>query len=300
MSAIALTLTAAGLFAGILAGFLGIGGGTVLVPILVSLKYAPVQAVATSSLSIVITALSGTIQNWRMGYLSFNRVIGIGLPAIATAQIGVKLATRFAPFGLLIAFGCLLLLNIYLMKIRKQVTRKKEKKEQEEAQLELSDRRDGNMRDDPMSDRAVDPSSGNGELAGKSPTDLWLSRIFTGSLAGLLAGLFGVGGGIIMVPLQIVLLDTKVKTAIQTSLGVIVITAISSTIGHASEGNVLWVPGLLLGMGGLIGAQISTRFLPKLPEKIVTFAFRTLLVILSVSIFWQAWQEYLAVTGGQP
>ena len=127
MSAIALlTLAAAGLFAGILAGFLGIGGGTVLVPILVALGYAPVQAVATSSLSIVITALSGTVQNWRMGYLSFNRVIGIGLPAIVTAQIGAELADRFVPHVLLIAFGCLLLLNIYLVQVRKQVTRKQQ------------------------------------------------------------------------------------------------------------------------------------------------------------------------------
>lgn len=286
MSAIALTF--AGLFAGILAGFLGIGGGTVLVPILVSLQYTPVQAVATSSLSIVITALSGTIQNWRMGYLKLNQVLGIGIPAIVTAQFGVQLATLFPPSTLLIAFGCLLLLNIYLMQIRKQVTRKKE---QEEAQLKFSDNSDDPMGDDPMGDRAVDPSPDNGEVADKSPTYLYVSRIFTGSLAGLLAGLFGVGGGIIMVPLQIVLLDTKIKSAIQTSLGVIVITAISSTTGHALRGNVLWTSGFILGFGGLIGAQISTRFLPKLPEKMVTLAFRTLLVILSVYIFWQASQQ---------
>lgn len=55
-----------GFFSGILAGFLGIGGGTVLVPLLVALGYEPIQAVATSALAITITALSGTLQNWRM------------------------------------------------------------------------------------------------------------------------------------------------------------------------------------------------------------------------------------------
>jgi uncharacterized membrane protein YfcA len=55
------TLAGSGLFAGILAGFLGIGGGTVLVPLLVSVGYTPVQSVATSSLSIVVTAFSGSI-----------------------------------------------------------------------------------------------------------------------------------------------------------------------------------------------------------------------------------------------
>src|SRR4028118_1330147 len=116
-----LILGAAGLFAGILAGFLGIGGGTVLVPLLVALNYAPVQAVATSGLSIVITAISGSIQNWRMGYLSLSQVAGIGFPAAITAQIGVYLAGIFPPYLLLVSFGLLLWLNIYLVEVRKRL-----------------------------------------------------------------------------------------------------------------------------------------------------------------------------------
>lgn len=80
-------LVIGGLVAGVLAGFLGIGGGTVLVPLLVALGLAPVQAVATSSLAIVITAGSGSLQNWRMGYLDPRRVLFLGLPALATAQL---------------------------------------------------------------------------------------------------------------------------------------------------------------------------------------------------------------------
>ena len=121
-----LILGAAGLFAGILAGFLGIGGGTAIVPLLVALNYAPVQAVATSGLSIVITAISGSIQNWRMGYLSLSRVAGIRFPAIITAQIGAYLAGIFPPYLLLLSFGLLLWLNIYLIEVRKSITAKQE------------------------------------------------------------------------------------------------------------------------------------------------------------------------------
>ncbi|CAA9408128.1 Uncharacterized UPF0721 integral membrane protein [uncultured Microcoleus sp.] len=119
-----------------------------------------------------------------------------------------------------------------------------------------------------------------------------MAKIATGSAAGLLAGLFGVGGGVIMVPLQILLLGESIKTAIQTSLGVIVITAISATAGHAARGNVLWVVGLILGGGGLLGVQVSTRFLPRLPDRIVSLAFRSLLAVLSIYVFWQAWQKF--------
>lgn len=247
-----------GFFSGILAGFLGIGGGTILVPMQIAMGYDSVQAIATSSLAIIITSVSGSFQNWRMGYLDWKRVLLLGLPAAFTAQIGVEIAnlaktTNYGAGILLIAFGLLLLLNIYLVELRKQ--------------LANSPR---------LSSVAINPT---------------LARIFTGGAAGVLAGLFGVGGGIIMVPLQMLLLGETIKTAIQTSLGVIMITAVSATIGHAAKGNILFSEGFILGLGGLIGAQISTRYLPQLSDPVVRNMFRLLLIILAIYMFWQAKQK---------
>ncbi len=247
-----------GLCAGILAGFLGIGGGTVMVPLLVALGYQPIQAVATSALAITITATSGTLQNWRMGYIKPQRVLLLALPALFAAQVGVYLAEQFSSTMLLLGFGLLMLVNIYLFELRKRVIAKQKAAEN------------------------------NGEKQqGGNPT---IARIITGGTGGLLAGLFGVGGGVIMVPLQMILLGEPIKAAIQTSLGVIVVTAISASFGHYLNGNIVFFGGLFLGFGGLIGAQISTRFLPKLPSSVVSFAFRSLLVILAIYTFWKAWQ----------
>jgi hypothetical protein len=261
-----LILAFAGIVAGILAGFLGIGGGTVLVPLLISLGNESIQAVATSSLSIVITASAGSIQNWRMGYLDINNVLSMALPALITAQIGVFFANLFPEYLLLFTFGLLLISNIYLVELRKKIVARKNQE-------------------------FVEENNENNETNVNKIQDLW-HKILTGGAGGLLAGLFGVGGGIIMVPLQIVLLNENIKKAIQTSLGVIVITAISATAGHAYSGNVLWLTGAILGFGGLLGVQFSTRFLPKLPDKVVSLAFRSLLAILSIYIFWKAWQSY--------
>jgi len=241
-----LELAGGSLVAGILAGFLGIGGGTVLVPLLVALGIPPVQAVATSTLTIVITATSGSLQNCRMGYFDARRVFLLGLPAIATAQLGVYLADRSVPFLLLSAFGLFLLINVYLFEFRQH------------------------LKEGPEGSRSLNPV---------------VARLTTGGAAGVLAGLFGIGGGVIMVPLQMWLLKEPIKVAIQTSLGVIVITAISACVGHALRGNVLWVEGIVLGIGGLVGAQISTRYLPRLPDRVVSLAFRTLLMILSIYVF---------------
>lgn len=94
-----------------------------------------------------------------------------------------------------------------------------------------------------------------------------------------------------MVPLQMVLLREPIKRAIQTSLGVIVLTAIAATAGHALRGNVNVFAGLCLGLGGLLGVQFSTRALPKLPDRLVSLLFRTLLFGLAFYILTQAWAQ---------
>ncbi len=246
-------LLGGGFIAGILAGLLGIGGGTVLVPFLVALHYSPVQAVGSSSLAILLTSISGTIQNYRMGVLQWRRILPLGLPAVLMAQVGSFIAGWLTPRALLAAFGVLLLTNIYLVGLRRHAT----SLEAHRTQL--------------------------------NPFSPLLAQLFTGSGAGLLAGLFGVGGGIIMVPLQMLLLQESLKGAIQTSLAVIPLTALSATLGHAIAGNVVFSVGLLVGLGGLISAQLSTRILPQLPDAIVSLLFRTLLILLAFYVFWQAW-----------
>lgn len=251
-----LLLTGVGLFTGVLAGFLGIGGGIVLVPLLVQLGNRPVEAVATSSLAIIVTSLSGSFQNWRSGQLRLERAFYLALPALVAAQGGVLAARNLGDRALLVAFGFFLVANVFLLQWRKHVTKQ--------------------------------------ASADELPNATWnpaLGRLVTGGIAGFMAGLFGVGGGVILVPLQILLLGEPIKRAIQTSLAAIVMTAASSTVGHAAAGNVLWVTGLILGTGGLVGAQVSTRVLPKLSDRVVSTAFTTLLLLETVYIFWQAWSH---------
>ncbi len=246
-------LLSGGFAAGILAGLLGIGGGTILVPFLVALHYSPVQAVGSSSLAILLTSISGTIQNYRMGVLQWRRILPLGIPAVLMAQAGSFTADWLPARALLAAFGFLLLINIYLIGLRRNIS-----------SLESQASQSGTF--SPMA-----------------------AQLLTGGSAGLLAGLFGVGGGVIMVPLQILLLRESLKSSIQTSLGVIPLTALSATLGHAIAGNVVVRVGFLVGLGGLISAQLSTRLLPRLPDAIVSVIFRTLLILLALYVFWQAW-----------
>ncbi len=254
LSTKALLLLLPGLAAGLLAGVLGIGGGVLLVPLLVSFGYPPVMAVGTSTLAIVIIAFGGTLQNLRSGHLRLPSILALGLPSILTAQLGVFFASQVWQPVLLASFGFLLWLTLYLVELRKKLAR--------------------------LPNAHPRHHTGN----------LLPARIFTGGVAGFLAGFFGVGGGVVLVPLQILLLGEPIKVAIQTSLGVIMITALSASMGHAIANHILFTEGLCLGLGGFLGVQISTRFLPKLPEQLISLLFRSMLALLSIYIFWQAWQ----------
>ena len=85
-----------------------------------------------------------------------------------------------------------------------------------------------------------------------------------------------------MVPLQMLILGEDIKAAVRTSLGAIVAIAASGLIQHTAQGNVLWLPGLVLGVGGIIGAQFGTRLLPALPDRAVSILFRILLIALAI------------------
>lgn len=75
-----------------------------------------------------------------------------------------------------------------------------------------------------------------------------------GLCGGILSGLFGVGGGIIMVPAMVKLLGLPIKTAVGTSLMVIPITALAGCYRHYLQGNVDWMVGVSLAPMAVIGA----------------------------------------------
>jgi len=87
-----------------------------------------------------------------------------------------------------------------------------------------------------------------------------------GLFSGLASGLFGVGGGIVMVPAMIFLLSPPIrdiKQAVGTSLVVIIPTALMSSYKHFTQGNVHWQTALALApmaiLGGYTGAWLTTQ-----------------------------------------
>lgn len=110
--------------------------------------------------------------------------------------------------------------------------------------------------------------------------------IGVGLLAGLMSGLFGVGGGTVIVPLLVLALGFDQRFAAGTSLAAIVPTASVGVITYAVDGHVAWIPALILAAGAVGGAQIGTWLLPKLSQTALRWSFVAFLVAVIVSLYF--------------
>lgn len=281
-----------GTLVGLVAALLGIGGGLLMVPALTIWGATPLQAIATSLVGIVLSSISGTYQNWRMQELNLQRVVLLAPPAMLTTELGVRVANFLPDEILLISFAILQIVAIYLINLKRQLRR---------ANLKLS----GSSLPPPPPppplpsySRRSDGLDRQGALVLTQSPRFYTEpsvaelRIFQtqgiGLLAGVLSGLFGVGGGIVMVPLQMLFLKESIKDAIRTSLGAIALISIWAVGRHALSGNVLWLAGLYLGIGGICGAQLGARLLPRLPDNLVNLLFRSLLLLLATYMLIKA------------
>jgi len=109
--------------------------------------------------------------------------------------------------------------------------------------------------------------------------------IGTGLAAGLLSGLFGVGGGTVIVPLLVLFLHFDQRLAAGTSLAAIVPTAAVGVISYAVHGAVAWIPAIILAAGAVIGAQIGTWLLHRLSQVVLRWGFVAFLAVVIVSLF---------------
>ena len=106
--------------------------------------------------------------------------------------------------------------------------------------------------------------------------------VLIGLVAGFFSALFGVGGGIVIVPLLLLLCAWEARTATATSLAAIGITALAGTIRYAFHGDVEWGYAALVGLPASIGTVAGTAIQQRLQSRWLSLAFAGLLVAVGV------------------
>lgn len=108
-----------------------------------------------------------------------------------------------------------------------------------------------------------------------------VKKVLVGLLAGFISGFFSTGGGMILVPAFMYLLDMSSKKARGTSIFCILPMVLTSSIFYYKGNYIDWKIGILCAIGGTIGGYIGAKLLKKLPEIVLKIAFTIFLVYIS-------------------
>ena len=114
------------------------------------------------------------------------------------------------------------------------------------------------------------------------PADRLLKLAVTATAAGIFSGLFGVGGGTVIVPLLIFLFAYGERAATGTSLLAIAVIGLFAAIGQALYGNVDLAEGLLVGIPAVGGVIVGAAVQQRVPERVISLLFAALLTVVAI------------------
>ncbi len=254
-----------GLAIGLAVGMLGGGGSVLAVPILVyALDQTVPEATTTSLLVVAAAALAGSIGHARAGRVCWRHAGSFTAAAVPGIAAGTLAADAFDGNALLAAFAFVMLAAANAMWRKADA-------------------------DEPEPD-------GPWERTGACPPLRLPRDLAAGAAVGFVTGLFGVGGGFLIVPTLAIALAFTMRTAIGTSL---VITTATSVLGLAAhllagrhvDGGVATAMALACVAGALVGVRLAGR----VSQRGLGRAFAALVVVLAVYLLIS-----LAFLGGPP
>lgn len=261
-------LTIFGFFIGIAAALSGVGGGIFIVPIL-SLFYGLsgdliVSATATSLATIIITSVASTFNYSRQKRVYYKVGLVLAVATAPGAYVGSQLPTiPVVKQWLGPVFGVFLIIVAAQLIHRALSTKNVERCGEKDNVFE------GNL------------------LKSRRKIGLGLFLSFFGGLA---AGLLGVGGGIILVPIMCYALDFPIHFSIPTSMFIMIFTSISGVTGYALQGVINPLFAVYLGVGSVFGAQVGAWSSKRLSSRSLLLVFAAMLIVASVSMILKSFK----------
>lgn len=220
-------LVAIGFGAGTLGSLIGVGGGIVIVPALTFLGLQPTQIASTSLFAVASTSSSSSLEYARQKRIDYRLAISMACAAIPGAVLGAFLSPYFTLELFKLLFAMLLAsIGIYVI-YKRTILRETEFR--------------------------------NG-LAAKSVV---LASSFG---AGIISSLFGVGGGVIFVPVMLLVLGIVMQRAAPTSQLILMMTSVAGVITHSALGHPDYLYAVCLSIGALAGGYFGAKISPKLQD----------------------------------
>ena len=240
---------------GAFSGLLGVGGGLLLVPLLVLTRGMEQKRAQATSLVMVFTAAAGGAVTYALNSsIAWLPAVFIVVGGLTGSWIGTHTVQRTPDHWLQLAFGVLLALVAVRL--------------------------------------ALTPSAGPGG-ANVIPTLTVLAGlgyVLSGVAMGFLSALFGIGGGIILIPILVTGFGYQQQLASGTSLAVMFPIALLGAVRLSRVGLTQWPLGLRFGIGSIAGAVIGALLALSLPAEVLRIIFAVVMVFISYRMIRQGWR----------
>lgn len=282
-----------GLIVGLFSGLLGIGGGTLMVPVFrLGFGMSAIASTATSLFTIVPTSIAGCITHLKNGTCIAKIGLAAGIAGALTSPLGVLAATN-SPDIAIMACAALIIVYSAVTMFKKALNMPKRSRSDLSMHATLQRFR-AEFADEELTSEQIEQERARQEaVLAEQKRQLREERkritakmcaigAAIGLVAGFASGYVGVGGGFIMVPLFISLLGITMKQASGTSLVAVVILAIPGVITQCMHGNVDYIAGIAMAIGSIPGALFGASLIRYIPERKLRFLFGFFLLFAAI------------------
>ncbi len=289
-----ITLIAAaalGVFIGLFSGLLGVGGGTVMVPMFrLVFGLSAFASTGTSLFTVIPTSLSGVISHLRRKTCIPKLGLVLGIGGACTSPLGVLLANNSPSWAVMCATALAIGYSAYNM--LKKVRELPKDGSRVDLKAAGSAAASGSFAINAANDLITSATVPNALEVPTITTKQLVAGFVIGLIAGIASGYVGLGGGFLMVPLMLVWLNIPMKQTAGTSLLAVMLLAIPGAVTQGVLGNIDYLVGIATAVGTIPGAYLGARLVSRVPERQLRIAFSVflgigavLLVVKEVSLF---------------
>lgn len=261
-----------GIVVGLILGLTGAGGSILAVPLLMAgMGWTLTQATPVALIAVAAAAITGTWVAWRRSYVRYRAALVMGLLGLAVAPLGLAVAAT-APLAILtLVFA--MLLAVVALRLWRQALRAPA----ETAVVRAIVEGDTQAAQGPLC--RLNPASGR--LIWTRPCALVMAA--SGVVTGFLSGLFGVGGGFVIVPALRAATELSMHSAIATSLmAIAVISSGTLLVAVASGAPLSLYTALPFAAGAVLGMVLGRVLAPRIAGPRLQLGFALLMLLAAL------------------
>jgi len=216
-----------GFVAGIIGSMIGLGGGFIVVPVLTFFGFSPTLAASDSLFAAFSNSVASTASYARQKRIVYSLGIKLALLSIPGTILGAYISDEVSPPLFKLLFGLVLVASCVYIYLRRKM---------ESREYNLS-------------------------------KQIMLLAVGASFSAGIISSLFGVGGGVVFIPLMVIAIGLSMKLAAPTSQFILMFASASGMIMHSLLGHPNYYEAGMLSIGSFIGGMIGSKLSTRIDEK---------------------------------